>query len=130
LRAAGTTILLTTHDMQEADRLCRRIAIVDHGKLIALDTPAGLRDLLPGARGLEVTVACDDDPAAAFAHFEQVETSPVEDRWQVRLYGPSATPARALAAVETLRSAEVIDLRRIEGTLEDVFVHLTGRDLR
>src|SRR6185295_17999275 len=57
LREAGTTILLTTHDMVEADRLCDRIAIVDHGKIIALDTPRGLRRLLPAERGVEVTVA-------------------------------------------------------------------------
>ena len=44
---AGSTLLLTTHDMLEADRLCDRIAIMDHGQVIALDTPAGLRRLLP-----------------------------------------------------------------------------------
>ena len=54
LREAGTTILLTTHDMVEADRLCDNIAIVDHGTIVALDTPSGLRRLLPGAGGVEV----------------------------------------------------------------------------
>ena len=54
LREAGTTILLTTHDMVEADRLCDTIAIVDHGTIVALDTPSGLRRLLPGAGGVEV----------------------------------------------------------------------------
>jgi ABC-2 type transport system ATP-binding protein len=130
LRTAGTTILLTTHDMAEADRLCRRIAIVDHGELIALDTPAGLRDLLPGARGVELTVNSADDPEPAFSEFAEVETAAVDERWQVRLYGEGATPARALAVLDRLPGAEVVDLRRIEGTLEDVFVHLTGRDLR
>jgi ABC-2 type transport system ATP-binding protein len=115
--------------MAEADRLCDRIAIVDHGKRIAMDTPAGLRDLLPGARGVELTVAHGADPAPAFAALGEVETSePAPGRWQVRLYG-DLTPARALAAVEG-SGAEIVDLRRIEGTLEDVFVHLTGRDLR
>ena len=51
LRARGITLMLTTHDMAEADRLCDRIAIVDHGKVIALDTPRGLRRLLPPSAG-------------------------------------------------------------------------------
>src|SRR5437660_819806 len=53
LRERGTTLILTTHDMLEADRLCDRIAIVDHGEVIALDTPRGLRRLLPAEHGLE-----------------------------------------------------------------------------
>jgi ABC-2 type transport system ATP-binding protein len=129
LRDAGTTILLTTHDMAEADRLCHRIAIVDHGERIALDTPAGLRGLLPGARGLEVTLAGATDPTTAFAPLGDVETAAENGGWKVRIFGSDATPARALAAASQAGD-EVVDLRRLEGTLEDVFVHLTGRDLR
>jgi ABC-2 type transport system ATP-binding protein len=129
LRDAGTTILLTTHDMAEADRLCARIAIVDHGERIALDTPAGLRALLPGARGLELTLTGTADPATAFAPLGDVETAVENGGWKVRIYGSEATPARALAAASEAGD-EVVDLRRLEGTLEDVFVHLTGRDLR
>jgi ABC-2 type transport system ATP-binding protein len=129
LRAAGTTILITTHDMAEADRLCDRIAIVDHGERIALDTPEGLRGLLPGSRGLELTLAGGTDPAEAFAPLGDVDTTADDGGWRVRLFGPEATPARALAAAGQA-GAEVVDLHRLEGTLEDVFVHLTGRDLR
>ena len=57
LRTRGVTLMLTTHDMVEADRLCDRIAIVDHGRIIALDTPRGLRRLLPAEHGLEVTLS-------------------------------------------------------------------------
>ena len=64
LRAAGTTILLTTHDMAEADRLCDRIAIVDHGERIALDTPAGLRNLLPGVARRGADAGHRDRPGA------------------------------------------------------------------
>jgi ABC-2 type transport system ATP-binding protein len=129
LRDAGTTILLTTHDMAEADRLCHRIAIVDHGERIALDTPAGLRGLLPHARGLEITVSTDADPAPAFAGLGEIESVRDNGSWHVRAYGPEATPARALAAA-TEAGADVQDLARLDGSLEDVFVHLTGRDLR
>jgi ABC-2 type transport system ATP-binding protein len=136
LRARGVTLVLTTHDMAEADRLCDRIAIVDHGEVIALDTPRGLRGLLPGAQGLELTIAVADgadggqsDPGAAFAALGDVEAASAADgRATIRIYGALA-PRDALDAAERAEH-ELLDLRRIEGTLEDVFVHLTGRDLR
>jgi ABC-2 type transport system ATP-binding protein len=130
LRDRGVTVLLTTHDMAEADRLCRRIAIMDHGQVIALDTPAGLRRLLPDAGGVEVTVdGGAGDPAAAFAGLGNAEVSVLGDgRTLVRIYG-DVTVARVIAAADAA-GLEVLDLHRIEGTLEDVFVHLTGRDLR
>jgi ABC-2 type transport system ATP-binding protein len=129
MRARGVTLLLTTHDMSEADRLCDRIAVIDHGQVIALDTPRGLRDLLPGASGLELTLGAANDPTAALAQLGEADGKQLEPgRWQVRVYG-DASAGPALAAAERA-GADVIDLRRIEGTLEDVFVHLTGRDLR
>ena len=133
LRARGTTLILTTHDMLEADRLCDRIAIIDHGKVIALDTPRRLRLLLPGEQGVELTVASAADPAEAFAGLgdaERVEAKPAQEgRWQVRLYGSGQLAADALRATER-SGLELVELRRIEGTLEDVFIHLTGRELR
>jgi ABC-2 type transport system ATP-binding protein len=134
LRAAGTTIVLTTHDMAEADRLCDRIAIMDHGRIIALDTPRGLRGLLPAESGLEIVVETHEDPTATFRRLpgvERVAAGQARDgRWPVRLYG--ADDDLAGKAVDAARDAGValVELRRIEGTLEDVFVHLTGRDLR
>jgi ABC-2 type transport system ATP-binding protein len=129
LRARGVTLLLTTHDMAEADRLCDRIAIVDHGEVIALDTPRGLRRLLPGARGLEVTVTGEADPAAAFAALGRVDVaSTSSEGTEVRVYAEA--PLSALVAAADAAGLQVQTVRRIEGTLEDVFVHLTGRDLR
>jgi ABC-2 type transport system ATP-binding protein len=138
LRAAGTTILLTTHDMVEAERLCNRIAIVDHGERIALDTPRGLRQLLPSSGGLEVIAEAGGDAAngtlddalrAAVEPLGNAELDGVDgDRTRIRLFGDAA-PGQVAAAVEDA-GATLISLRRLEGTLEDVFVHLTGRDLR
>jgi ABC-2 type transport system ATP-binding protein len=131
LRERGVTLILTTHDMVEADRLCDRIAIVDHGKIIALDTPRGLRGELPAEHGLELVL--DGDPGDAFARLawvERVDASPAADRWQVRLYGePDGATATVFDAAQAA-GREVVELKRIEGTLEDVFVHLTGRELR
>jgi ABC-2 type transport system ATP-binding protein len=119
--------------MLEADQLCDRIAIIDHGKIIALDTPRGLRRLLPGESGFELTIDADGaDPAHAFAGVApRVESQAAGDgRWTVRLYGEgNEIAARALEA-GTRAGGELVDLKRIEGTLEDVFVHLTGRELR
>jgi ABC-2 type transport system ATP-binding protein len=129
LRERGTTLMLTTHDMAEADRLCDRVAIIDHGKVIALDTPRGLRRLLPSEQGLEVTIDGGGDPVSALAGVaERVESRGDDGRWTVRLYG-AAEAGRAVEAVER-SDGELVDLRRIEGSLEDVFVHLTGRELR
>jgi ABC-2 type transport system ATP-binding protein len=131
LRNRGVTLILTTHDMVEADRLCDRIAIVDHGKIIALDTPRGLRSHLPAEHGLEVLL--DADPAGAFDGLdwvERVETRETADRVTVRLYGESEQAAATALAAAQAAGFTVHELKRIEGTLEDVFVHLTGRDLR
>jgi ABC-2 type transport system ATP-binding protein len=130
LRTGGTTILLTTHDMVEADRLCDRIAIVDHGTIVAMDTPSGLRRLLPGAGGVEVVLAGLADPASALGGFGEIEVASMADgRRSIRIYGDAVDPA---AVVDAMRSAggDLLELRRLEGSLEDVFVHLTGRDLR
>jgi ABC-2 type transport system ATP-binding protein len=138
LRERGTTLILTTHDMLEADRLCDRIAIIDHGKIIAIDTPTRLRLLLPAEHGVEVVVATEADPSHVFAEIcdsERIEARPgQEGRWRARLYerddrSSESMAADALAAVQR-SGLELIELRRLEGSLEDVFVHLTGRELR
>jgi ABC-2 type transport system ATP-binding protein len=133
LRARGVTLMLTTHDMVEADRLCDRIAIVDHGKIIALDTPRGLRRQLPAEQGLELVIDGEADPAGAFEPLgwvERVESQPINDRWLVRLYGKPDGPGGGALEAAAAAGREVVELKRIEGTLEDVFVHLTGRELR
>ncbi|WP_010539991.1 ABC transporter ATP-binding protein [Dietzia alimentaria] len=129
LHRSGTTIVLTTHDMAEADRLCERIAIVDHGERIALDTPAGLRDLLPGGRGIELTMDSRDDPAPLLSELGNTESTEIDEgQWRVRCYGDSRLGE--VITVAEQRGAVVRDVHRLEGSLEDVFVHLTGRELR
>jgi ABC-2 type transport system ATP-binding protein len=138
LRRRGTTLVLTTHDMAEADRLCDRIAIVDHGSIIALDTPRGLRSVLPATAGIDVVLeTASEPPAAPFEAIEGVEKVEVgaagEGRWRVRVYGESkqlAQGALAVAQNGALPDAALLELRRIEGSLEDVFMHLTGREMR
>jgi ABC-2 type transport system ATP-binding protein len=108
---------------------------MDHGLVIANDTPRGLRRLLPAERGLELVLESPADPLERFAGRPEVERSSSNDagggRWQVRLYGAAERlPDVALAVTREPGGPVLAEMRRIEGTLEDVFVHLTGRDLR
>jgi ABC-2 type transport system ATP-binding protein len=134
LRERGVTLMLTTHDMAEADRLCDRIAIVDHGQIIALDTPRGLRGLLPAEQGLDLVLDGDGgDPRGLLCELpgaERVDTVAERERWRARIYGSGDQLMDA--ALDAVRAAgrDLVELRRIEGTLEDVFVHLTGREMR
>ena len=128
-RAAGGTVLLTTHYMEEAERLCDRVAIVDHGKIIALDTPRSLVASLGAEHVVEVT--CRPVPAtvelAALAGVRGVHVSGATVRLSVD------APHRALPAVlDTLTrgGVELEELRTHHATLEDVFVAFTGRRLR
>ena len=125
------TVLLTTHYMDEADKLCDRIAIVDHGELKALDSPIRLKMSIPGVNTLEVSFADTPD-----AWIDRLRTLPsVEgitgDGGIVRLQttnGPETTRALLDAAQEA--GVAVRSLSVQSTTLDDVFVHYAGHDLR
>jgi ABC-2 type transport system ATP-binding protein len=126
------TILITTHYMDEADRLCDRIAIVDHGKLVVLDTPAALKASVPGSNVIEV----------------QFDKAP--PGWEERLHGLTAVTSvqhegasmyRILTGNGSRTTTELVEMSVQAGlqvrslsvqntTLDDVFVHYTGRQLR
>ena len=132
LHREGETILLTTHYMEEADQLCDRVAIMDHGRILALDTPAGLKRSL-GADTI-VRVGSEGDLrklASVLATTEGARSAQVTEGG-VLLYvsGPVArTLPRIFAAAETHGFA-VTDLSVTEPTLEAVFITLTGKELR
>jgi ABC-2 type transport system ATP-binding protein len=160
LRERGVTVILTTHDMEEADRLCDRIAIMDHGRILALDTPDGLKCLIPGGTMLELRVRVpeavlaghmSDDRAVSIQdeHFHAVlENLPgvtKVERLTGQLYeaGKPQTLLFRLYAREDAGSllanaaqavvqeqGELLDLHLTRPSLEDVFIYLTGRDLR
>jgi ABC-2 type transport system ATP-binding protein len=133
LRATrNLTILITTHYMDEADKLCDRLAIVDHGTLVALGTPLELKHSVPGANVVEV-------------HFDRETTE-----WQARLeamegvtsvQAESAGYYRVLTSSGSRTTMQLVELAASLGetltslsvqntTLDDVFVHYTGRQLR
>jgi ABC-2 type transport system ATP-binding protein len=132
LHTDGQTILLTTHYMEEADQLCKRVAIIDHGKVLALDTPENLKK----STGIDtmVTVSADSDLEALAELLEQqIEgaTSALVVDGTVRL---GVKGARGVLP-QVVQTAErggitVTDLSISEPTLETVFISLTGKDLR
>jgi ABC-2 type transport system ATP-binding protein len=126
------TILITTHYMDEADRLCDRIAIVDHGKLVALDSPMALKSSVPGSTVIEA----------------QFEKAPADWEQQLQKLGDvtsvqheGAGMYRVLTGNGSLTTTQLVELAVAKGvqvkslsvqntTLDDVFVHYTGRQLR
>lgn len=161
LQERGITILLTTHDMEEASRLCDRIAIMDHGHILVCDTSAELEKLLPGGTTLELrvsvperalvavgpggTVAGSPPATSQLQHIlsslpgvirveetrlpKEAESQPDISVFRLHAEDASAIIARAVEAI-TERNFELRDLHLARPSLEDVFIHLTGRNLR
>ena len=133
LHVDGQTILLTTHYMEEADQLCDRVAIIDQGRIVALDTPAGLKRSVGADAAVRVSADGDLErarPGAARRHRRRHRTPPSS---AARCCSPSrAPPASCPAVVQTAERAgfTVTDLSVSETTLETVFINLTGKDLR
>ncbi|MFJ5989803.1 ATP-binding cassette domain-containing protein [Lentzea sp. NPDC092896] len=135
LHADGVTVVLTTHDMDEATKLCDRVGIVDHGKLLTLDTPEELTKSLPGSNTVSVTVSPNgSEPAKITQGLSEVEgVQRVEDLNNVfRVYTDSDTSITLPAVLNVLRDLDVTvsDVAIGKPSLEDVFIHLTGRELR
>jgi ABC-2 type transport system ATP-binding protein len=125
------TVLLTTHYMDEADRLCDRIAIVDHGLLVALDSPMKLKAAIPGRNVLEASFS--HVPAgweATLSGLAGVES--VSNQDQVFRLASNNGPATTMALMETAaRTGVSVNSLAVQSTsLDDVFVHYTGRALR
>lgn len=162
LQERGITILLTTHDMEEASRLCDRIAIMDHGHILTCDTPTELEKLIPGGTTLELRVRVpgaqrvlaavgessfiEGEPGssqlqqalAALPGVSKVEEfrpgKDAEEQTDIsvfRLYAEDAPALLARALQVTAEwNAELHDLHFARPSLEDVFIFLTGRNLR
>jgi ABC-2 type transport system ATP-binding protein len=174
LRESGITIVMTTHDMDEAAALTDRVGIMDHGKLLALDTPGELTRSLPGSTTLDLTIEYADDDTdtevvsalEAVDGVERVETvaetqggQPGQDglpgmfgagppgaapqvsttsptaqdhnlRTRLYLTGQAAPLVGPVSTLLAQRKARLTALALGEPSLEDVFIHLTGRELR
>lgn len=128
----GLTILLTTHYMDEADRLCDRIAIVDHGELVALDTPANLKRSVPGNNVIEAQFeAPPGDLAARLQALPAVTSVQSEGSGMFRVLTTDGSGTTTALVETAVRSGLVLASLSVQNTtLDDVFVHYTGRQLR
>jgi ABC-2 type transport system ATP-binding protein len=128
----GGTVLLTTHYMDEAERLCDRLAIVDHGQIIAEGSPPDLIDRLGGHHVVEFSVSGDSDGAAAqvWNGLPSVESVREDDgMFALNVKQPHLTIPALLEAIDR-QGSQLQHLTTRQASLEDVFVRLTGRHLR
>src|SRR5579862_1966826 len=146
LNTQGLTILLTTHDMNEADQLCGRIAIMDKGRILVNDTAAELKKMIPGGNAVELRVRLPEPSAGArvleglralegVSKVDELDSGAAPegepDVVAYRLYAEKA-PGLVGPAIQAvlLAGAQVRDLHVKQPSLEDVFIYLTGRHLR
>jgi ABC-2 type transport system ATP-binding protein len=132
LHDEGQTILLTTHYMEEADRLCQRVAIMDHGRILALDTPAALKESI-GADTI-VTVKTTGDPGRLAELLSRdvegvTRTRVVGDRVELHMEAGDRLVPRIVLSAEG-NGFDLSDVSIAEPSLETVFINLTGRELR
>jgi ABC-2 type transport system ATP-binding protein len=130
LHAQGRTIVMTTHYMEEADRLCERVAIVDEGRLLAIDTPAALRARAPGGTLVELTLDGDAAPSAALVQTLAHVTGVSARDGVLRVYsdrGGQIIPA----LIDTVQSSgrTVNNINLAAPSLETLFLSLTGKRL-
>jgi ABC-2 type transport system ATP-binding protein len=132
LHSEGQTILLTTHYMEEADHMCERLAIMDHGRILAMDTPQNLKQSV-GADSIVTVAAPGDLDALAQLLQDKVEgaakSQRLDDKIQLRVKGAIRVLPRVVAVAEE-GGFKLTDLSVAEPTLETVFISLTGKELR
>jgi ABC-2 type transport system ATP-binding protein len=132
LNGEGQTIMLTTHNMEEADRLCDRVAIMDHGRILALDTPEALKQSIGADTIVTVKATGDLGRLAELLARDVVgvtRTRVAGDRLELHMQaGDRLVPRIVLSAEQN--GFDLVDLSIAEPTLETVFINLTGRELR
>jgi ABC-2 type transport system ATP-binding protein len=132
LNREGQTLLLTTHYMEEADQLCERVAIMDHGRILALDTPGDLKRSV-GADTIVTVKATGDADRLAEVFTERLEgltrSRVIPDGVELQIRGADRLVPRVVEAAEA-GGFSLADLSVAEPTLETVFIGLTGKELR
>jgi ABC-2 type transport system ATP-binding protein len=132
LNATGQTVVLTTHYMEEADALCARVAIMDHGKILALDTPANLKKSTGADTIVTLKVLSDGETLAKALEREiagVVGTRVVDNIVTMQVEGADRLVPKVVNVAEAAQ-VEILDLAVAEPSLETVFINLTGKELR
>jgi ABC-2 type transport system ATP-binding protein len=133
LAEAGITVVLTTHEMAEAEALCDRISIIDHGNIVALDTDANLKKILTGDEGVVLDLEVEgmtDGTTAACLGLNCVNAVAETEAGRLRVTASGQGAIRHV--IDTLESEGGVVKRAntLEPSLEDVFLHLTGTEIR
>ena len=130
LNAEGTTVFLTTHQIEEANQLCDRVAIINHGRIAAIDTPERLKQTFQRVQSVEVALEPDGqthgEPLAALPG---VSTSvKMGDKWRLYTEDPSALLPQVIDHARA-KGLRVISLSTLGPSLEDVFLEITGQQV-
>jgi ABC-2 type transport system ATP-binding protein len=126
-RERAMTVFLTTHNMEEAEKLCHRVAIIDRGRLVAIDTPMALRARVHARRSVEVRFR-DCAPATDVFAAELAGREVVVLPEGFRVYTPAPGPlAQLIATRASEKGLEIESLATLAPTLEDVFLSITAR---
>src|ERR1035437_3233274 len=132
LNQEGQTILLTTHYMEEADKLCNRVAIMDHGRILALGTPAELKQSVGADTVVTVKTSGDQGQLSELLSREVegvTRTRSVDGAIQLHMQGSERLVPRIVLSAERA-GFDILDLSIAEPSLETVFINLTGKELR
>jgi ABC-2 type transport system ATP-binding protein len=129
----GTTAIITTHMMADADLLCDRIAIVDHGKIIALDTSTNLKKIISGADTMIIKLEIENltpDIIASIKAIDCIDAVTQENSTQLHLIVHGADAFDSVIDAVRKKDGKIISMANLQPTLEDVFLHITGHEVR
>jgi ABC-2 type transport system ATP-binding protein len=132
-REHNTTILITTHMMGEADLLCDRIGIIDHGKIVALDTSTNLKNTISGANTTILTLEISNltpDLLTTVRALKCVETVAQENSSHIKVHAHGEGAFDSIIDAVRGKKGNIVSMQNIQPTLEDVFLHITGREVR
>jgi ABC-2 type transport system ATP-binding protein len=129
----GMTIVLTTHDMNEAESLCRRIAIIDQAKIVALDNTPNLKSIVSSQNTVVIDVEIsnlNEKMLADLGKADSVASIVPSDTYRVRIQTRDTGSVSAVVGALGAAGANIKNINTVQPSLEDVFLHLTGREIR
>lgn len=132
-RENGTTIIVTTHTMVDADMLCNRIAIIDHGKVVALDTSTNLKKLISGGDNTILKLGVSNLTAGLLETLRMldcVQSVSQENSTHIRLIARGDDAFDSVIDAVRSKGGKIASIENLQPTLEDVFLHLTGHEVR
>ncbi len=132
-RENGTTVVITTHMMVDADLLCDRIAIVDHGKIVALDTSTNLKKRISGADTsvIKLEIAnLDSSLVESIRALKCADSVNQEDSTHLKLLVHSSDAFDSIVDIVRSKNGKITSMENLQPTLEDVFLHITGHQVR